>query len=160
MYSGMETAIMFSKKSDEWGTPQDLYDSLNEELGPFDMDVAATAENSKCMYFASKDTHQNGLEADWMNKNWCNPPYSQVKEFAKKAQEEAAKGHMTVMLIPARTDTKFFHEYIYQKPNVEIRFLKGRIKFISPDGSLLRGTSMNGSNNAAPFPSMIVIFKP
>ena len=81
-------------------------------------------------------------------------------DFTKKATEEAQKGNLTVMLIPARTDTRFFHDYIYNKPNVEVRFLKGRVKFINPNGKLLRGTKMNGSNNAAPFPSMIVVFKP
>lgn len=152
----MNTEIMFSKKSDEWGTPQALFDELNAEFGPFILDVAATEENKKCAYFIGKE--ENALTARWMSKNWCNPPYSQVKEFAAKAAEEAKNGNMTVMLIPARTDTRFFHDYIYNKPDVEIRFLKGRLKFISPDGSLLRGTKMNGSNNAAPFPSMIVIF--
>ena len=66
---------------------------------------------------------------------------------------------MTVMLIPARTDTRFFHNYIYNKPGIEIRFLKGRVKFINPVSPLLRGTKMNGSNNAAPFPSMVIIFR-
>jgi len=152
--------VHFSHKSDEWETPQELFDQLNAEFGPFDMDVAANAHNSKCSYFAGLDTKEDGLQSAWMKKNWCNPPYSRVKEFAAKAESEAKQGKMTVMLIPARTDTRFFHDHIYNKPSVEVRFLKGRIKFISPDGKLLRGTRMNGSNNAAPFPSMVVIFKP
>lgn len=149
--------VHFQHKSDEWETPQDLFDSLDAEFGPFDMDVAANAKNSKCSYFASKE--DDALTQDWMKTNWCNPPYSRVLEFVSKAQQETTKGNTTVMLIPARTDTRFFHDYIYQKPNVEVRFLKGRIKFVSPDGGLLRGTKMNGSNNAAPFPSMIVVFR-
>lgn len=156
----MEKTIMFSKKSDEWQTPQELFDSLNAEFGPFKMDVAATIKNTKCLYFCSfDDNSEDGLTTDWMSNNWCNPPYSMVKEFVAKAVEEQKNRKQTVMLIPARTDTRFFHDYIYQKPDVEIRFLKGRIKFISPNGELLRGTKMNGSNNAAPFPSMVVIFK-
>lgn len=78
-----------------------------------------------------------------------------VENYAEKASIEQQKGNSTVMLIPARTDTIFFHKYCYNKSNVEIRFIKGRLKFISPDGSLLR----KGANNSAPFPSMIVIFK-
>jgi site-specific DNA-methyltransferase (adenine-specific) len=152
---------MFGHKSDEWQTPQDLFNQLDNEFGHFDMDVAATPNNSKCIFFCSKDmaNRKDGLKSKWMIKNWCNPPYSMQKEFVIKALEEQKMGCLTVMLLPARTDTKLFHEYIYNKPNIEIRFIKGRIKFISPDGSLLRGTKMNGSNDAAPFASMLVIIK-
>lgn len=152
--------VHFSHKSDEWETPQELFDNLNIEFGGFNMDVAANSTNAKCSFFCFKDERFDGLKQNWMKKNWCNPPYSLVKEFCLKATEEAKKGNLTVMLIPARTDTKFFHEYIYNKPNVEVRFLKGRLKFINPEGKLLRGTKMNGSNNCAPFPSMIVVFTP
>lgn len=144
--------IHFSHKSDEWATPQDIFDDLNKEFD-FDMDVAANKENTKCVQFLSSE--KNALLHEWGRKNWCNPPYSLVKEFCRKAIIEQTKDNMTVMLIPARTDTKFFHDYCYNKPNVEVRFLKGRIKFISPDGILLR----KGASNSAPFPSMLVIFK-
>lgn len=79
---------------------------------------------------------------------FCNPPYGKVlKDWVKKSYEESQKPNtLVVLLIPARTDTKYFHEYIYKKPNVEIRFLKGRLKF-------------GESKNSAPFPSMLVIFK-
>lgn len=76
--------------------------------------------------------------------NFVNPPYRTSKEWIKKGFEEWKKGKIVVFLIPARTDTKAFHEYIY--PNAEIRFIKGRIKF-------------KGATNSAPFPSMIAIFK-
>ncbi len=144
--------VFFSHKSDELETPQELFDALDAEFG-FRCDVAATRENKKCGVWIGAD--EDAIEASWMNVNWCNPPYSRVKEFARKASEEANKGKTTVMLIPARTDTAFFHDYIYKKPNVEVRFLRGRLKFISPDGSLLR----KGASNSAPFPSMVVIFK-
>lgn len=83
-----------------------------------------------------------------------------MKEFVEKALAEQKGGNLTVMLIPARTDTRFFHDYIYNKKNIEVRFLKGRVKFINPDIPLLRGTKTNGSSNAAPFPSMVVVFHP
>ena len=150
--------IHFSHKSDEWETPQELFDSIEEEFGAFDFDVSATKENTKCNFFFSKE--DDALVKKWGRKNWCNPPYSRVKEFVLKAKNEQERGNLTVLLVPARTDTRFFHDYIYNKSNVETRFIKGRIKFVSPDGKLLRGSKMNGSNNAAPFPSMLVIFNP
>lgn len=153
----MTQNVHFSRKSDEWGTPQELFDSYNKEF-EFDCDVASTKENAKCNWFYTEQ--DNSLEQVWGHRNWCNPPYSKVKEFAAKASEEQKKRKLTVMLIPARTDTRFFHDYCYEKKDVEIRFIKGRIKFVHPDGALLRGSKMNGSNNAAPFPSMLVIFHP
>ena len=136
--------IHFSHESDEWATPQKTFNQLAAEFGPFDLDVSATAENTKCVSFY--DIAANGLEQDWKPKNWCNPPYSQLKQWVLKARREQLKGNMTVMLIPARTDTATFHDSIYNKENVEIRFLRGRLKF-------------GDSANSAPFPSMVVIFK-
>ena len=133
--------VMFSHKSDEWETPQDLFNKLDDEFH-FNLDVCASEQNHKCkMYYTKLD---DGLKQYWSYCNvWCNPPYSDIKSWAKKCSEH--KG-LAVMLLPARTDTKWFHEYCYNKPNVEIRFIKGRLKF-------------NNSKNSAPFPSMIVIFK-
>lgn len=150
----MNTSLLFSHKSDEWETPQTLFNELNSEFD-FTLDVCATDKNKKCENYYINHPTDNALTLDWGVRNWCNPPYSKVKEFLRKAIEEQAKGKLTCVLIPARTDTRYFHDYCYNKPNVEIRFLKGRLKFISPDGSLIR----KGASNSAPFPSMIVIFK-
>lgn len=136
--------VHFSHKTDEWATPQNLFNNLAEEFGGFDLDVAATADNTKCMKFC--DIEHSGLDADWAAKNWCNPPYSDIKRWVAKARREQIRGNMTVMLIPARTDTAFFHDSIYGQPNVEIRFIRGRLKF-------------GDAKNSAPFPSMIVIFR-
>lgn len=136
---------LFSSKSDEWSTPQDFYDKLNEKYN-FVYDLAATEENTKCPDFSSIESES--LENSWhMINGWCwlNPPYSKCKEFVKKSYEEMELGAKIVMLIPSRTDTKWFHEYIYEKEGVKIEFIKGRLKF---------GTS----KNSAPFPSMLVIF--
>lgn len=154
----MSNNPQFSRKTDEWQTPQHIFDELNDEFY-FRCDVAADSNNRKCEAFISKEEDALGAFS-WMNRNWCNPPYSKTKEFVSKAISEQKKGRLTVMLIPARTDTVLFHDYIYKKPGIEIRFVRGRIKFIHSDGELLRGTTMNGSNDAAPFPSMIVIFNP
>lgn len=140
----MNTDVMFSSQSDMWETPQDLFDKLNDEFH-FNLDVCAIASNAKCAAFYSPE--QNGLIQPWHGRCWCNPPYGrQVGKWVKKAYDTAyVDGNLVVMLLPARTDTKWFHEYIYGK--AEIRFLKGRLKF-------------GGSKNSAPFPSMIVIFEP
>lgn len=140
----MNTDVMFSSQSDMWETPQDLFDKLNDEFH-FNLDVCATVDNAKCAAFYSPE--QDGLIQSWHGNCWCNPPYGrQVSKWVKKAYDTAyVDGNLVVMLLPARTDTKWFHEYIYGK--AEIRFLKGRLKFGS-------------SKNSAPFPSMIVIFKP
>lgn len=132
---------IFSKKTDEWSTPQDLFDNLNKEFH-FDLDPCATDENHKCNYYITKET--DGLSISWKDHIvFCNPPYSNVAQWVFKAYFEPAT---TVMLLPARTDTKWFHNFIYNKEGVEIRFLKGRLKF-------------GNSKNSAPFPSMIVIFR-
>lgn len=132
--------ILFSHSTDEWGTPQDFFDELDKEFH-FELDVAASCENYKCDWFFTSD--ENGLEEDWGSVTaWCNPPYSNIKEWAKKCSEHRG---VAAMLVPARTDTKWFHDYCYNKPYVEIRFIKGRLKF-------------SNSKNSAPFPSMLVIF--
>lgn len=135
--------IHFSSQSNEWATPQEFFNLLDKEF-LFELDVCATKENAKCSEYYTK--LDDGLSKSWNNKSvWCNPPYGrEIGKWVKKASE--ARGGIVVMLIPARTDTKYFHEYIYQKKNVEIRFIKGRLKF-------------GGHQNSAPFPSMVVIFK-
>lgn len=140
----MNMKTMFSSETDQWSTPQDLYDRLNEEFN-FNLDPCADDQNHKCEKYFTKE--QNGLLQDWGgNAVFCNPPYGrQIGKWVKKCYEESQKKDtICVMLIPARTDTRYFHDYIYKKAT-EIRFIKGRLKF---------GESKNG----APFPSMVVIF--
>jgi phage N-6-adenine-methyltransferase len=132
-----------STSSDEWETPQWLFDKLNEQYH-FNLDLCATSENHKCDKYFTKE--QDGLKQDWKGVCWCNPPYSQVSKWVEKAYDEAQKGSVIVMLIPARVDTRWFHEWIYEMYGVEVEFLKGRLKF-------------SGSKWNAPFPSMIVTFK-
>lgn len=137
----MNTNLMFSSETDQWATPQDFFDKLNEEFS-FTLDPCADEINHKCEKYFTKD--MDGLKQSWEGERvFCNPPYGkEIKRWVKKAAESNAE--IVVMLIPARTDTSYFHEYIYKK--AEIRFIKGRLKF--------------GENkNSAPFPSMLVIFK-
>ena len=136
---------MMSSDDMTWETPQDFFDALDEMFG-FTLDPCATKETAKCKKFYTK--LDDGLSKDWGGQIvFCNPPYgTAIKHWVKKCHDEAKKPDTTVvMLIPARTDTIYFHEYIYNKPGVEIRFIKGRLKF-------------GGAKNSAPFPSMVVIF--
>ena len=127
-----------------WATPQWLFDKLNEEFG-FDLDPCATAENAKCeKYFTKED---DGLMQDWGGHSvFCNPPYGrEISKWVKKCYEESLKPDTTVvLLIFSRTDTAYFHDYIYHK--AELRFIRGRLRF-------------NDEKNAAPFPSMLVIYR-
>jgi site-specific DNA-methyltransferase (adenine-specific) len=136
---------LFSSKNFDWETPQWLYDQLDKEFH-FTCDVCATKENAKHINFYSIEN--DGLSKTWEGVCYCNPPYGRnVKHWVKKARDESQSGHAkVVMLVPARTDVKWFHDFIYRETNREIRFLKGRLKF-------------GKSNNSAPFPSMIVIFQ-
>lgn len=140
----MNTKVIFSSQTDDWATPQDFFDKLNLEFH-FTLDPCASAENAKCQKFYTKT--ENGLLQDWGGGTvFCNPPYGrQIAAWVGKCWEEAKKPNTkVVMLIPARTDTKYFHEYIYHKA-ADIRFIQGRLKF-------------GNAQNSAPFPSMIVIF--
>lgn len=137
--------VHFSSEKMDWETPQDFFNKLNEEF-KFTLDGAASPHNAKCEKYHTEET--NSLVQDWEGEIvWLNPPYGRVllPKFVKKAYEEGQKANTTVvMLIPARTDTRYFHDHILGK--AEIRFLKGRLKFV-------------GAKDAAPFPSMVVVFR-
>jgi site-specific DNA-methyltransferase (adenine-specific) len=157
----MKSQVVFSRESDEWGTPDELFDALHEEFN-FGLDAAATCENTKLPCFISPD--EDALTVSWVDHAakrvpvWLNPPYSQVAAFVKKAYEESLQGSKIVMLLPARTDTRWFHDFIWNtrkyhpQHRVEIRFLRGRLKFTKP------AQGKDGPTNSAPFPSMIVVF--
>lgn len=147
---------LLSSNCDEWETPPDFFEKLNAEFR-FTLDPCALPETAKCpTYFTPDD---DGLSRPWIAPGggavFCNPPYSRrtknkpgQEDWIKKAAEEGSRpGAVVVMLIPARTDTLAFHEYIYHK--AEIRLIKGRLRF-----------RVNGiAGDAAPFPSMLVIFR-
>jgi|TARA_Y100000310_G_scaffold334537_1_gene414556 site-specific DNA-methyltransferase (adenine-specific) len=137
--------VMFSSKSKEWGTPQHFFDKLNKRFGPFTLDPCANSSNYKVVKHFTAD--ENGLEQDWGGHVvFMNPPYGRgIKEWIKKAYEESRKEDTTVvMLIPARTDTRYWHDYV-MKAN-DLYFVKGRLKF-------------GNGENSAPFPSAVVVFE-
>lgn len=135
---------LFSSKSHEWETPLELFKECDREFH-FNLDVCATKKNTKCKKFFTKE--QDGLKQSWKGTAWCNPPYGrEITAWIVKAFLEMTQGNTVVCLLPARTDTRWFHYYIYNRPWAKVKFLRGRIKF-------------NGHKNSAPFPSMIVVFK-
>lgn len=141
----MNKEVMFSSATDNWATPQDFFNNLNAEFH-FDLDVCADEINHKCDKYYTKE--QDGLTMPWKGIVWCNPPYGrEIGSWVRRALFAFVSGSTVVMLIPARTDTKWFHDYIYKRDNVEIRVVKGRLKF-------------GNGKNSAPFPSMVVVFKP
>jgi len=134
---------LFTSNTDEWTTPQWLFDQLNMEFG-FTLDVCANQENTKCKLYFDKKT--NGLLQQWSGTCWMNPPYGrQINKWIKKAYESSLQGATVVCLLPARTDTSWWHEYCING-KAEIRFLRGRLKF-------------GNCKNNAPFPNAIVIYK-
>lgn len=141
----METKIHFSSASGDWSTPQGFFDKLNEEFH-FTLDPCADDTNHKCEKYYTEE--QDGLKQDWSEEIvFCNPPYGRdVQKWVKKCFNEvySVKCKCAVILLPARTDTRWLHEYIYHR--AEVRFVKGRLKF-------------GDQTQPAPFPSMVVIFR-
>src|SRR5262245_21214194 len=158
---------MFSKATDEWRTPQAFFMDLHEEFG-IGLDVAARAENRQTLFYLGPDHEDESLRdalmVDWKRHTgslpwhsgglacWLNPPYSRCREFIAKAAAEARRGCTTVALVPSRTDTRWWHEHVWDDKKhqprkwVETRFVRGRLKF-------------GGGKNSAPFPSVVIIFR-
>jgi phage N-6-adenine-methyltransferase len=156
----MNAAVLFSSAKDDWQTPPELFAQIHAE---FDICVDAAATRANCVvpdYFGPDCARQpDALKEPWskfgsLSRYWCNPPYSRGLQgkFIAKAAAERLNGVTTVMLIPARTDTKAYHAHIWDasrhqpRPGIEVRFLPGRIKFV-------------GAKHGAPFPSMVVVFR-
>lgn len=140
----MDKNVMFSSKTDQWETPKDFFDDL-DALFHFTLDACALPENAKCEKYFTPE--MDGLKQEWGGVVWCNPPYGrEIGRWVEKGYLSAKNGCTVVMLLPARTDTKWFHEYCYMNRFATVRFVKGRLKF-------------GGSRNGAPFPSMVVIFR-
>lgn len=136
------TSIHYSSKTDLWSTPQAFFDKVDSEF-KFTLDACASSFNTKCHQFFTKE--DDGLSKTWNGTVWMNPPYGRmIGKWLQKAYVQALNGATVVCLVPARTDTRWFHDYCARG---EIRFIKGRLKF-------------GGSKNSAPFPSALVIFRP
>ena len=136
---------MFSSKDLEWGTPQHFFHRLEDKFGTFTLDPCSTDESAKCdLYYTQQE---NGLAQSWEGHSvFMNPPYGRkISSWISKAYEESLKPNTRVgCLIPARTDTKYWHNYCMRAKN--ILFVKGRLKF-------------GASKNSAPFPSAVIIFE-
>lgn len=135
-------SVHFSSKTDMWATPVEFFEYYNN-IFRFDLDVCASAENAKCETFYTEE--DDGLAQEWEGNCWMNPPYGrEIIHWMRKAYESSLRGATVVCLVPARTDTKWWHEYAMKG---EIEFIRGRLKF-------------GDAKNSAPFPSAVVIFYP
>lgn len=133
--------VHFSSATDLHATPQEFFNKLNDEFN-FTVDVCATPENAKCKSFYTKQ--DDGLSQNWSGNVWMNPPYGrEIGLWMAKASEAAKAGATVVCLVPARTDTAWWHEHVIKH---EVRFIKGRLKF-------------GGAKNSAPFPSAVVVMR-
>jgi phage N-6-adenine-methyltransferase len=144
----MVSKVLFSSKTTEWETPQHIITELSK-IHSFQLDAAATKDNAKCEKYITKE--QDALTQDWYKLSgggdvWLNPPYGRgIGKWVRKAYEESQKGCTVVCLLPVRTDTKWFHDWVLNKG--DIIFIRGRWRF-------------GGATNTAPFPSMIVVYSP
>jgi len=139
----MVSDTLFKSDKMDWGTPQAFYDLLDAEFH-FTLDACATAENAKCAHYYTKE--DDGLSMPWAGHVWCNPPYGRdIGDWVRRAFEASVRGAIVVLLIPARTDTAYWHEYVMRA--AEVRFVRGRLTF-------------EGADNSAPFPSAVVVFGP
>ena len=133
--------VHFSSKTDLWYTPQDFFKKY-DDVYKFETDVCATDDNAKCAKYYTEE--MDGLSQEWRGVCWMNPPYGRtISKWMKKAYESSLSGATVVCLVPARTDTGWWHNYAMKG---DIEFIKGRLKF-------------GGSKNSAPFPSAVVVFK-
>jgi phage N-6-adenine-methyltransferase len=131
--------VHFSSATDLWETPQAFFDALDQEFH-FETDVCALPENAKCSRYFTPE--QDGLKQEWTGVCWCNPPYGrQIGKWVEKAAKSKAT---VVMLVPARTDTAWFHDWVL--PLADVRFVRGRLRF-------------SGNRHNAPFPCMVVVFR-
>lgn len=142
-------AVHFSSASDDWATPQGFFDDLNAEFG-FTLDVCATDENAKCANWYTREL--DGLSNSWAHSQgdtgavFMNPPYGRtIGQWVAKARATAEAGRTVVCLVPARTDTAWWHDNVIGG-KAEVRFVRGRLKF-------------SGAKNSAPFPSAVVVFR-
>ena len=139
----MNTSVHFMSQTNEWVTPKETYDALHREFG-FTLDPCCTHQNAKCPRYFTAEV--DGLSQFWGGETvFMNPPYGrEIIRWMRKARESSLVGATVVCLVPARTDTKWWHSFAMKG---EIRFIKGRLKF-------------DGAKNSAPFPSAIVVFRP
>lgn len=134
--------VHFSSKTDLHATPQEFFDRLNALWG-FTLDVCANAENAKCSRYFTKE--QDGLRQKWEGVVWMNPPYGrEIGAWMRKAYESSREGAFVVCLVPARTDTNWWHDWAVRG---QITFIRGRLKF-------------GNAKTNAPFPSALVTFFP
>ena len=140
----MNLQVHFKSQTCEWPTPQWLFDELKEEFH-FETDVCASEHDAKCTNYFASEGLWSGLAHEWVGVCWMNPPYGRaIGQWIQKAYESSLNGATVICLLPSRTDTSWWHDYVMKAK--EIRFVRGRLRF-------------GDAVNSAPFPSAIVVFQ-
>ena len=135
--------VHYSSEKHTWETPKDLFEKL-DNIFNFTLDCCAEGSTAKCTAYYTKE--DDALLQDWKGVVWCNPPYGRaIGKWIEKAHNEHLKGKTTVLLIPSRTDTKWFHDFCWAGKATRLEFIKGRIKF-------------GGAENGAPYPSVLIFW--
>ena len=141
----LTSPVLFSSKTDLWPTDPAFFAKMNRRYGPFDLDVCALPDNAKCARYFTPEV--DGLKQPWTGRCWMNPPYGKaIVPWIRKAWESSLEGATVVCLLPARVDTRWWHDYVAPYASV-IDFIKGRLRF--GDGKY-----------PATFPSAVVVFRP
>jgi phage N-6-adenine-methyltransferase len=139
---------LVSRGRTDWETPEAVF-AAYQRVYALDLDVCATAETAKCERWYGQE--QDGLRQSWDGRVWCNPPYGrEITDWVKRARwsvQRAGTADLAVMLLPSRTDTRWFHEHLYRQPGVSLDFIPGRLRF-------------EGAPSPAPFPSLIALIVP
>lgn len=140
---GGRLAVHYRSRTDLWATPWDFFRELDREFG-FDLDVCAVAANAKCPRYFTPEI--DGLRQEWRGVCWMNPPYGrEIGRWVAKALDAARQGSPVVALVPARTDTAWWHSSVMGA--TEVRLVRGRLRF-------------GDAPHPAPFPSAVVVFRP
>jgi site-specific DNA-methyltransferase (adenine-specific) len=136
----MSTGLFYTEQRQDWATPRDLFEALDREFH-FTLDVCASAENAKVPQHLTEE--DNALMLEWSGACYMNPPYAKMEQWVRKAHLEACRGAVVVCLLPVRTDTSWWHEWVTKAR--EVRFIRGRVRF-------------EGTTSSAPFASAVVVF--
>ncbi len=140
---------LYTSRTEEWETPPDLFAKL-DAIYDFRLDACASPGNAKCAHYFTKA--DDALSRDWspFGRVWLNPPYGRaIVGWMRKAYTEARKGALVVCLLPARTDTRWWHAWVAGKSDTV--FLRGRLKYLN---------AQHQKQHSAPFPSVLVIYQP
>jgi len=155
-------AVLMSSGNKEWETPRDLFETVSSNVGGFAIDIAATPKNALCRYYYTENDDALADGSGWSHLGrgpyWCNPPYGLgIYHWTEKAVAQQLIGNFGVFLLPARTDTRWFHDHVYRQPGVSFELIRGRLMFTLGGKPIL---DKKGKPTSATFPSVLISYGP